>query len=150
MDKKMNGHLTAISRKGPSAPLKIFLKNRLFSPTSSIIDYGCGQGADVRALNSTGFTAVGYDPHWAPDVELSASDYITCTYVFNVIPEGQREKTLQKIKGLLKKGGRAYITVRRDFSKDYATGKGSQFNVTLNLPTVFKSKGKFETYLLQN
>jgi len=144
----VSGHLTAISRKGPSAPLKMFLKNNLFCPGASIIDYGCGQGADVRTLKELGLSVVGYDPHWAP-IELIASDIITCTYVFNVIPEGQREKTLQKIKNLLKPSGRALITVRRDFSKDYMTKKGPQFNVALDLPTIFHLKNRFETYLLK-
>jgi len=146
----MNGHLTAIKRNGASAPLKMFLKNKIFSPTSSILDYGCGHGADARALEELGFSAVGYDPHWAPHVELSLSDYITCTYVFNVVPKGQRPEVILKIKNLLKPNGKALITVRRDFCKDYMTKKGPQFNVTLNLPTIFTVKGKFETYLLQN
>jgi len=145
----VSGHLTAIKRNGASAPLKMFLKNKIFSPTSSILDYGCGHGADVRELEGLGFNVTGYDPYWAP-IELIASDYITCTYVLNVVPEDQRPEVILKIKNLLKPNGQALITVRRDFSKDYMTKKGPQFNVTLNLESIFHLKNRFETYLLKN
>ena len=143
-------HLTAIQRKGPSAPLNLFLKNKIFYHGASIIDYGCGHGADVRALEGLGFAVVGYDPYWAPHVELSASDIITCTYVLNVLRPAERERTLEKINALLKPNGQALITVRRDFSRDYASKNGQQFRVVLDLPTVFKLKNRFETYLLKN
>jgi len=145
----VSGHLTAISRKGPSAPLKMFLKNKIFFKRASILDYGCGQGADVRALKELGFAVVGYDPYWAPIENISPSDIITCTYVFNVLLPAERERTLEKIKGLLKPNGQALITVRRDFSRDYASKNGQQFSVTLDLPTIFHLKNRFETYVLK-
>ena len=146
----VSGHLTAIQRKGPSAPLNLFLKNKIFFKRASILDYGCGHGADVRALKELGFNVTGYDPYWAPIENISASDYITCTYVFNVLRPAERERTLEKIKKLLRPNGQALITVRRDFSRDYASKNGQQFRVVLDLPTVFKLKNRFETYLLKN
>ena len=55
---------TAMSRKGASAPLKFLESKDLIK--GSVLDYGCGKGADHKHLLDKGFDAKGYDPYWMP------------------------------------------------------------------------------------
>ena len=106
----MKPHFTAIRRKALSAPARhLQSKNLVVAPA---LDYGCGRGKDMEILGCDG-----YDPHWAP-VDLSehtgAYQTILCTYVLNVVPEGQQADILTDILRRLAPGGVAYIAVRRD------------------------------------
>ena len=101
-------HLTAITRKKLSAPAS-WLRNK-GQIRGRILDYGCGRGFDAKELN-----ADKYDPFFSHCPPHGQYDTILCTYVLNVIPNSQeRSRILNKIKGLLNEGGRAYISVRRD------------------------------------
>jgi ATP adenylyltransferase len=144
MNKKENkAHLTAISRKSPSLPTT-FLANagRLQGKT---LDYGCGRGFD-----SSYFGMSGYDPHFFPKRPTGKFKTIVCNYVLNVVKEDEAIDILKIIKGLLAKGGTAYLTVRRDRFPNGYTSKGTyQRMVYLNLPVLTEKKGAFVIYELK-
>ena len=55
-------HKTAMGRSTLSRPIQLALSAGLISPESTVLDYGCGRGDDVRTLGSLGFDCVGWDP----------------------------------------------------------------------------------------
>lgn len=122
-----NSHLTAIKRKGASAPLK-FLASCHINAQQTVIDFGCGRGADLEWLRLNGYQANGYDPYWylGSGALNKKYDVVLCTYVLNVIGNETREAVIGKLKSLVLPGGKIYITVRRDFKKDYVTKKGTR------------------------
>jgi SAM-dependent methyltransferase len=131
---------TAISRKKPSAPLR-YLEDKGYLK-GSVLDYGCGKSADFNHLKKAGYIAEAYDPYWRP-TDLSGMDFDTvlCTYVLNVVNAEAEAEILRSIKSLLRKGGQAFITVRRDVKKDGKTSRGYQRNVSLNLNVVKENSG---------
>lgn len=105
-------HLTAMSRKKLSGPMKWLVDHGLIDETVHGLDYGCGKGFDADFLGLDG-----WDPHHRSDTKgLSfAYDIVTCHYVLNVIEDPEeREETEVKIIGHLKPGGVAYVSVRND------------------------------------
>jgi len=107
------------------------------------LDYGCGKGFDADH-----FGMDKYDPHYSPEKPADRYKTITCNYVFNVIDEGQESDLIDSISDLLLKGGRAYITVRRDIKQEGFTSKKTyQRNVFLQLP-VLKETSSYCTYIL--
>lgn len=88
--------LTAISRAGLSVPARQAVIDRQVAPGRSVLDYGCGRGDDVRALQHLDCAAVGWDPFYQPDAKLEPADVVLLTYVLNVIEDpGERRKTLK-------------------------------------------------------
>jgi len=140
-----NAHKTAIYRKRISAPVSFLIRSGKFvkSDCFNILDFGCGHGKDVEVLNSNGYFATGFDPHWNnnnKDCLNIKYDAILCTYVFNVLDVEKQKKLMAKIKNLTKPNGVAYITVRRDIKKDTITKKGTeQFVVNLPLKIIKKT-----------
>ena len=63
---KDNSYKTAITRKGPSAPLKYLIKKGLIGKErlDLCLDYGSGKGADGRFLTKEGHFILDYDPHY--------------------------------------------------------------------------------------
>lgn len=119
----MTSWKTAMARTKPSAPLQWLLSKQLIKGT--VLDYGCGQGADVRFLD-TQFSTVGYDPHWKPN-ELSPGarfDTVLCTYVLNVITPEEEAAVLVRLGQLVEPGGEIFIAVRRDLPVEGAKGRG--------------------------
>ena len=141
----MQSHNTAIARKKPSSPLLYIEKSNLLK--GSVLDYGCGKGADERYLKSKGLDVDSYDPYWNNvDLKNKKYDTILCTYVLNVVTDFAEQDILKKILGLLNDGGKAYLTVRRDIKKEGETSRGFQRNVTLNYPVVKEYKGNYCIY----
>ena len=143
----MSSHKTAISRKGPSAPLRLIIDKEVFN--SPVLDYGCGRGADSRHLSNLNYKISSYDPHWSPiNIEDKDGFYntIICNYVLNVVEEKEEATILKDIKRLLSKNGVAYISVRRDLKKEGVTTRGLQRNVILGLPKLYEKKGSFCIY----
>ena len=63
--------------------------------SSSIFDYGCGRGDDVRHLRGLGFTCCGWDPVHVPDETRESADIVNLGYVVNVIEDSwERSETL--------------------------------------------------------
>lgn len=81
-------HKTAIVRDRLSAPMQALYRFGLIADATSVLDYGCGQGDDVRTLTAAGITAVGWDPHHRPDNDaLRPADIVNLGFVLNVIEE---------------------------------------------------------------
>lgn len=154
----LNSHLTAINRSKLSYPTRILLKkNRL---NGSILDFGCGFGKDVSDLQSKGYEICGFDPYYFPDYPKKKFDTIICHYVLNVVEREEQAKILFKISNLLKTGGKAYFTVRRDIKKNgyrqhYIHKKETyQTNVVLPFKSIFKNENmelyEYQHYCLLN
>lgn len=93
--------LTAISRASLSVPARQAVVDRQVLPGRSVLDYGCGRGGDVRALQQLGCQAVGWDPFYQADTRLDRAEVVLLTYVLNVIEDPQeRSKTLNEAWGL--------------------------------------------------
>ena len=139
-----NSHLTAKEREKLSYPSRIlFNQNRI---EGSVLDFGCGHGKDVEELKGKGIDISGYDPHYQPNFPTEKFDTIICHYVLNLIQKQEQAKVLYEISTLLKFGGKAYFSVRRDINKPgYRTHfihkvKTYQTNVVLPFKTVFKNE----------
>ena len=112
------------------------------------MDYGCGHGADVKFLQDVVDNVNGYDPYWAPNSLLLRRQYsvVLCTYVLNVLDTDERYLVLGKLKKLTNSLGSIFITVRRDFKKDYVTKKGTRQYV-VELPYIkIKENSQFCIY----
>ncbi|MEP4624767.1 MAG: DNA phosphorothioation-associated putative methyltransferase [Tateyamaria sp.] len=87
-------HKTAITRAALSAPMYLLFTSGLIRHDRTVLDYGCGQGDDIRALQSDGYTVEGWDPHYRPDPStLKKSQVTNLGFVLNVIedPEERAE-----------------------------------------------------------
>ena len=115
----MSSPNTAISRRGPSAPMKLAWKLGIVNKNTTVLDYGCGLGADVRWLRSLGVAAQGYDLHHQPDLPKGKFQAVTCLYVINVIPDKeQRLAMLSRIIDKTAKGGNLFLVSRSDTEVD--------------------------------
>lgn len=86
-------HKAAIRRSRLSRPVRLATEAGLLSrdqPTT-ILDFGCGLGDDLRRLCKQGHDAVGWDPHHRPYGARRPSKVVLLTYVLNVI-EDPRER----------------------------------------------------------
>ena len=82
-----NRQKTAITRTDYSRPLRIALADGLVGPRTTVLDFGCGRGDDVRHLRLSGVHANGWDPAHRADVELSPAQVVNLGYVVNVIED---------------------------------------------------------------
>ena len=112
MTRNIFSHLTAKERTGPSFPTKWLYKNGLI--IGDVLDFGCGLGSDLNFLRQEGFSVDGYDPFYNPTHPTIKYDSIICQYVLNVLLPEEQTKVLMDVSELLKPGGKAYFTVRRD------------------------------------
>lgn len=80
-------HLTALTRSNLSAPVQLLLRHGLLTLDSPFFDYGCGRGDDLATLRSDGYTAQGWDPHFAPRDRLARADAVNIGFVINVIED---------------------------------------------------------------
>lgn len=86
-DLPVRRHLTALSRSALSAPVQLLIRHGLLSPAQTFFDYGCGHGGDVAGLNSEGYDAKGWDPHFAPEAPCIEADLVNLGFVINVIED---------------------------------------------------------------
>ena len=84
-------HRTAMARTALSKPLQYAYNDGLLDTATSVFDYGCGRGDDIRTLNNLGIRSAGWDPAHAPLAERVSADLVNIGYVVNVI-EDQRER----------------------------------------------------------
>ena len=61
------------------------IESGLANKDSSIFDFGCGRGDDLKLLKAMDYNAVGWDPVFSPDTEKMASDVVNLGFVLNVI-----------------------------------------------------------------
>jgi DNA phosphorothioation-associated putative methyltransferase len=73
------------------------LDDGLITTTTSVLDYGCGRGADLRHLESLGVRVAGWDPVHLPGGNREPSDVVNLGYVINVIekPDERRRCLLE-------------------------------------------------------
>jgi diadenosine tetraphosphate (Ap4A) HIT family hydrolase len=144
MPENIYSHLTAKEREKLSYPSRILLNENLIE--GKVLDFGCGHGKDVEELKEKGIDILGYDPHYQPNYPTEKFDTIICHYVLNVIQKQEQAKVLYDVSRLLKFGGKAYFSVRRDIKKPgFRTHfihkvKTYQTNVVLPFKTVFKNE----------
>lgn len=103
-DIKIERHKTAMSRSDFSKPVQLLLSNNLLRKGSSFLDYGCGLGDDVRALNYNGYNTFSWDPAYNPDGNKTKSEVVNLGFVLNVIEDkAERIDTLLEAFNLTKK-----------------------------------------------
>lgn len=126
-------HLTALTRKRPSSPIRFLFKNNLIQ--GRVLDYGCGKGFDADYF---GFDK--FDPYYFHKSLFGLYDCIICSYVLNVVGETEQKKMINRIRNLLAPKGRAYFTVRRDLPKQGRAGRGCfQRYVILKYPKIYEN-----------
>ena len=82
-----NRRKTAIARTDYSRPVRIALTDGLIDPTTTVFDYGCGLGDDVRHLSLRGISSWGWDPEHRQDATLAPARIVNLGYVVNVIED---------------------------------------------------------------
>jgi DNA phosphorothioation-associated putative methyltransferase len=80
-------HRTALVRRGLSRPIIQALADQLLDSASTVFDYGCGRGDDLRHLTALGIAAGGWDPVHRPNGERIEADLVNLGYVINVIED---------------------------------------------------------------
>lgn len=79
-----------------SRPMARALDDGLLAPGTTLFDYGCGRGDDLRRLAALGFEVAGWDPAYRPDAERHPADIVNFGYVANVIEDPvERAETLK-------------------------------------------------------
>ncbi len=140
----LNSHRTAKERDKMSYPTRILLERGLLK--GDILDFGCGFGKDVEELQEKNLNVEGYDPHYQPEYPEKLFDTVICHYVLNVLKNQEQAKVLFEVSRLLKFGGKAYFSVRRDIKKPgFRTHfvhkvKTYQTNVLLPFKSIFKNE----------
>ncbi len=143
MAKSNNSHLTAKERDRISFPTRWLESNNHLK--GSILDFGCGFGADVLALKQKGYVCEGYDKFYFSEYPQLKYDIIICQYVLNVVEDAIQQEIIMEISQLLNPNGIAYFTVRRDIKyQGYRVHKihkktTFQTNVILPFNSVFKN-----------
>ncbi len=88
-------HRAAMTRIELSRPVRLAIECGIITPETTIFDYGCGIGGDVKRLQAAGYTCEGWDPYYFPDIELRSADIINLSYVINVIEDpDERDRVL--------------------------------------------------------
>ncbi|MGH3755944.1 MAG: methyltransferase domain-containing protein, partial [Pseudonocardiaceae bacterium] len=108
-------HKTAMSRGRPS-PFARAVAEALAPAlkVASVLDHGCGRGADVRFYRDRGLDAEGWDPHsgfgWQQEPQRQ---FDLVTSVFVVLPNPwERIKALQHAARFMRPGGRLLVVTR--------------------------------------
>ena len=87
-------HRTAINRTEPSRPVRSALEDGLITQETSVFDYGCGRGDDLRLLQSRGIRCEGWDPAYSPQNGRTPADIVNLGYVVNVIEDPVERATV--------------------------------------------------------
>lgn len=137
---------TAIVRYRYSRPVMLALSHALIAPGTSVFDYGCGRGEDLRYLRSVGIDAAGWDPHFSPNTPIEPADFVNLGYVLNVIEDpAERQKTLQKAYDLAKRV--LMVAVRVDRSLETAVQFSDGVLTQIGSFQKLYSQGEFREYL---
>ncbi|MFC5247370.1 DNA phosphorothioation-associated putative methyltransferase [Streptomyces nigrescens] len=88
---------TAIARLRLSIPARQALGDRQLGEGRTVLDYGCGRGDDVAALERLGCAVSGWDPYYLNDTPTRPAEVVMLTYVLNVVEDpGERRETLRR------------------------------------------------------
>lgn len=110
-------HRTAMSRVRPS-PASRAVTEQLTGPLGvrSVLDHGCGRGADIAHYRSHGLTADGFDPHEAfgwPRPAHRGYDLVTSMFVLNVLSDPwERIRALRDAASYARPGGHVVVVTR--------------------------------------
>lgn len=110
-------HKTAMTRAGHS-PVASTVASVLVPKLQivSVLDHGCGRGADVAHYRACGLEADGWDPHPGfgfPTPPSRTYDLVTSVFVLNVLPNPwQRIQALQHAAQFVRPGGRMLVVTR--------------------------------------
>lgn len=86
-----------MARTALSRPMARAYDDGLVTTETSVFDYGCGRGGDIRRLVRLGIDADGFDPHHRPATQPHTADVVNLGFVVNVIENPQvRDDTLRK------------------------------------------------------
>jgi DNA phosphorothioation-associated putative methyltransferase len=119
-------HRTAIRRYRCSRPISLALNDGLITSRTSVLDYGCGRGGDLRYLQKRDIRAEGWDPHYRPEVVVKPADVVNLAYVLNVIEDTEeRRAALESANELALEV--LIIAVRVDRSLENATDYGDGY-----------------------
>ncbi len=117
MSQRCRPENTAIRRTAPSKPATEVL--RVLVPTlavKTLLDHGCGHGADPRWYRAQGIDADGFDPHppFGHDAQPSRRyDLVTSVYVVNVLDDvGARVEALRDAARHVRAGGALLVISR--------------------------------------
>src|SRR5215831_7651542 len=86
-EQTVSRHLTAIRRAELSKPIRTALQDGLIRQDTTVLDYGCGHGDDIRRLAAAGIRSGGWDPAHRPDERKAPADIVNLGYVVNVIED---------------------------------------------------------------
>ena len=111
-----HAHLTAIDRREVSYPTRWLRDTQRLQ--GRILDFGCGKMKDLTSLQAEGFDVTGFDPYYRNAWPTGTFDTIICHYVLNVLMALEQTFVLMCVSELLKPGGTAYFTVRRDLERE--------------------------------
>jgi DNA phosphorothioation-associated putative methyltransferase len=141
-------HLTALSRSALSAPMQLLVRHGLMSQETTVFDYGCGRGGDVACLSTNGFTAHGWDPHYANEQPILEADVVNLGFVVNVI-----EDPAERVEALLKafKVARRVMAVSVMLYGSEPTGRPFRdgFITSRNTFQKYFTQGEFKDYVEQ-
>ena len=71
------------------------MADAIITTTTTVFDFGCGRGSDIRHLRDDGVSSNGWDPEHAQQEPLLSADVVNLGYVVNVIEnEGERGEAL--------------------------------------------------------
>ena len=103
--------------KGGTKWLPHIAKEMILLGCGTVLDYGCGKGALVRALADDGFMATGYDPA-VSEFQLRGyvegqHDYVACTDVLEHIEYEYIDAVLAEIADTAKDGAFLVISLRK-------------------------------------
>ncbi len=120
---------TAMSRRDAS-PWARWISSELAPAVAvtSVLDYGCGRGRDVRFLRDAGIDATGYDPapaHGATELPAGTFDLVTLIFVLNTIATpAERVAALKAAASKVAPGGKVLVVARSDASIARAATRG--------------------------
>ena len=107
---------TAIARKDASKPLRDALGQKWITPGQTVLDFGCGRGADVRWLRDNGYDAEGFDAHAAFGWHQRLGghfDVVLMIYVVNVLGTvDARSDALADAWSFVRPGGAMFVVSR--------------------------------------
>src|SRR3712207_5615072 len=86
-----------MARTALSRPMTLAFEEGVISSHTSVFDYGCGRGDDVRTLQRIGIRASGWDPVHQASAAVKPADVVNLGYVINVIEEvSERREVLRR------------------------------------------------------
>lgn len=110
-----------MERTALSRPVALALHDGVIRSDTTVLDYGCGRGGDVRRLRAAGVDASGWDPAFAPSTPKQPADVVNLGYVINVI-----ERTDERVQALTEAWRLArsvlVVAARLDWEARYLAG----------------------------